>query len=152
MATAAKPSRANRRAMSLMCGLSPRFFHIEKTATIPPEPAPADDLPPLLKGFGAVPPLVTDIDLSLDDRFLYAACWGTGELRQYDVSDPRRPTLSGSVRIGGVVKRTPHTDGKPFAGGPQMIEISRDARRVYFTNSLYSTWDTQFYPDGVPGA
>jgi selenium-binding protein 1 len=127
-------------------------FHIEKTATIPPEPAPADDLPPLLKGFGAVPPLVTDIDLSLDDRFLYVACWGTGELRQYDVSDPRRPTLSGSVRIGGVVKRTSHTDDKPFAGGPQMIEISRDGRRVYFTNSLYSTWDTQFYPDGVPGA
>ncbi len=53
-------------------------FHIEKTATIPPEPAPADDLPPLLKGFGAVPPLVTDIDLSLADRFLYVACWGPG--------------------------------------------------------------------------
>ena len=39
-------------------------FHIEKTATIPPEPAPKDQLPPLLAGFGAVPPLVTDIDLS----------------------------------------------------------------------------------------
>jgi methanethiol oxidase len=77
---------------------------------------------------------------------------GTGELRQYDVSDPRKPTLAGSVRIGGIAKRTPHLDGKPFAGGPQMIEISRDGRRVYFTNSLYSTWDTQFYPDGVPGA
>ena len=38
-------------------------FHIEKTATIPPEPAAKDDLPPLLQGFGAVPPLVTDIDL-----------------------------------------------------------------------------------------
>ena len=34
-------------------------FHIEKTATIPPEPAPKDQLPPLLQGFGAVPPLVT---------------------------------------------------------------------------------------------
>jgi methanethiol oxidase len=22
---------------------------------------------------------------------------------------------------------------------------------VYFTNSLYSTWDDQFYPEGVPG-
>ena len=43
------------------------------------------------KGFGAVPPLVTDIDLSLDDRFLYVACWGTGELRQYDVTDPMKP-------------------------------------------------------------
>ncbi len=124
-------------------------FHIEKTATIPPEPASADDLPPLLKGFGAVPPLVTDIDLSLDDRFLYVACWGTGELRQYDVSNPRKPTLAGSVRIGGVTKRTPHVDGRPFAGGPQMIEISRDGRRVYFTNSLYASWDDIFYPDGV---
>ena len=28
------------------------------------------------------------VDLSLDDRFLYVACWGTGELRQYDVTDP----------------------------------------------------------------
>jgi methanethiol oxidase len=33
-----------------------------------------------------------------------------------------------------------------------MVEISRDGRRVYWTNSLYSTWDSQFYPDGVPGA
>ena len=32
-----------------------------------------------------------------------------------------------------------------------MIEISRDGRRVHFTNSLYSTWDDQFYPAGVPG-
>ena len=33
-----------------------------------------------------------------------------------------------------------------------MVEISRDGTRVYWTNSLYSTWDNQFYPDGVPGA
>jgi methanethiol oxidase len=44
-------------------------FHCQKTATIPPEPAKKDQLPPLLQGFEAVPPLVTDIDLSLDDRF-----------------------------------------------------------------------------------
>ena len=42
--------------------------------------------------------------------------------------------------------------GKVYAGGPQMVEISRDGKRVYWTNSLYSTWDNQFYPDGVPGA
>jgi selenium-binding protein 1 len=33
-----------------------------------------------------------------------------------------------------------------------MVEISRDGKRVYWTNSLYSTWDDQFYPDGVPSA
>jgi selenium-binding protein 1 len=30
-----------------------------------------------------------------------------------------------------------------------MVEVSRDGRRVYFTNSLYGSWDDQFYPDGV---
>ena len=127
-------------------------FHIEKTATIPPEPAPKDQLPPLLQGFGAVPPLVTDIDLSMDDRFLYVACWGTGEMRQYDVTEPRKPKLAGSVHVGGIARRTAHPSGKVYAGGPQMVEISRDGKRVYWTNSLYSTWDNQFYPDGVPGA
>ena len=33
-----------------------------------------------------------------------------------------------------------------------MVEISRDGKRVYWTNSLYSTWDDQFYPEGIPGA
>ena len=37
----------------------------------------------------------------------------------------------------------------PLAGGPQMVEVSRDRKRVYFTNSLYGAWDDQFYPDGV---
>ena len=126
-------------------------FEIKKTATIPAEPADADKLPPLLKGFGAVPPLISDIDLSLDDRFLYVACWGTGELRQYDVTDPMKPAQVGSVRVGGIAQHAPHPNGKPFGGGPQMTEISRDGKRVYFTNSLYSAWDPQFYPDGVPG-
>lgn len=125
-------------------------FHIEKTAVIPPEPADASLLPPLLQGFGAVPPLISDIDLSLDDRFLYVACWGTGELRQYDVTDPMKPVLTGSVHVGGIARRTPHPSGKAFAGGPQMTEISRDGQRVYFTNSLYSSWDQQFYPGGMP--
>ncbi len=127
-------------------------FQAKKAATIPAEPADPAVLPDLLKGFGAVPPLVTDIDLSLDDKYLYVSCWGTGELRQYDVSDPMNPKFSGSVHIGGIVRRTDHPSGRPFRGGPQMIEISRNGRHVYWTNSLYSTWDNQFYPEGVPAA
>jgi selenium-binding protein 1 len=126
-------------------------FAIEKTATIPPEPADKSLLPPLLQGFGAVPPLITDIDLSLDDRFLYVACWGTGELKQYDVSDPMKPKQSGSVRIGGIAQRAKHPNGRAFPGGPQMTEISRDGKRVYFSNGLYSSWDRQFYPAGLAG-
>ncbi len=127
-------------------------FRARKAATIPPEPAAKEDLPPLLQGFEAVPPRVTDIDLSLDDRFLYVSCWGTGEMRQYDVTDPMKPELVGSVHVGGVTRRTPHPNGQEFIGGPQMVEISRDGRRVYWTNSLYSTWADQFYPDGCPAA
>src|SRR5262249_3608533 len=122
-----------------------------KVISIPAEPAPAEQLPPLLAGFGAVPPLVTDIDLSVDDRFLYVSCWGTGELKQYDVSDPFHPREVGSVRIGGVVGRVPHParPDTPLRGGPQMVEVSRDGRRVYASNSLYGAWDEQFYPEGV---
>ncbi|MGH1570696.1 selenium-binding protein SBP56-related protein [Methylobacterium sp. P31] len=127
-------------------------FHCKKTASISPEPADKEDLPPLLQGFGAVPPLVTDIDLSLDDRFLYVSCWGTGELRQYDVTDPMNPKLSGSIQIGGIKPKAKQSPRHELRGGPQMIEISRDGKRVYFTNSLYSTWDDQFYPGGVPAA
>ena len=125
---------------------------MDKVITIPPVPAQEEDLPPALKPFGAVPPLVSDIDLSLDDRFLYVSCWGTGELLQYDVSDPLNPKLAGKVAIGGVVNKTPHPKSEgPLLGGPQMVEISRDGKRVYFTNSLYSSWDDQFYPDKMGG-
>lgn len=126
-------------------------WSVRKVIEIPAEPADPNQLPPLLKGFKAVPPLLTDIDLSLDDRFLYASCWGTGEMRQYDVSDPENPKLVGSIHIGGITRRTPHPKDSKGAlnGGPQMVEISRDGRRIYFTNSLYRSWDEQFYPDGI---
>jgi methanethiol oxidase len=126
---------------------------VRKVIDIPAEPADPEHLPPLLKGFGAVPPLVTDLNLSLDDRFLYVSCWGTGEMIQYDVSDPFHPRRTGSIRVGGIVRRTPHPSrpDEPLNGGPQMVEVSRDGRRIYFTNSLYSPWDAQFYPDGIRG-
>ena len=108
-------------------------------------------LPPLLQGFGAVPPLVTDINLSLDDKFLYVSCWGTGEFQQYDVSDPFNPKLTGSVHLGGIVRKAAHPKSGELNGGPQMVEVSRDGRRIYLTNSLYASWDEQFYPAGIRG-
>ena len=126
-------------------------WSIKKTITIPAVPADPAKLPPLFKGFKAAPPLVTDINLSLDDKFLYVSCWGTGELKQYDVSKPLEPREVGSVRIGGMVNRTPHPKSGPLTGGPQMVELSRDGKRVYLTSSLYASWDAQVYPDGVSG-
>ena len=126
-------------------------FAVTKVIDIPAEPAKAEDLPPALQPFGAVPPLVTDINLSVDDKWLYVSAWGTGELFQYDVSDPFHPRLTASVRLGGIAGRTPHPadPAVPLTGGPQMVEVSRDGRRVYLTNSLYGSWDDQFYPGGI---
>ncbi len=128
-------------------------FSAQKVISIPPEPADSADLPDALKPFGAVPPLVSDIVLSLDDRFLFVSCWGTGELKAFDVSDPFHPKETGSIRIGGIVDRAAHPvdPARRLNGGPQMVEASRDCKRLYFTNGLYNTWDDQFYPDGIEG-
>jgi selenium-binding protein 1 len=119
-----------------------------KVITIPAEPADPAVLPPALQPFGAVPPLITDIDLTVDDRWLYVSCWGTGELKQYDVTDLFHPRETASIRLGGIVTRQPHpaAPGQPLGGGPQMVELSRDGKRVYVTNSLYAAWDEVFLP------
>ena len=41
----------------------------------------------------------------------------------------------------------PSDAGRELNGGPQMLQLSLDGRRLYVTNSLYSTWDNQFYPE-----
>lgn len=41
---------------------------------------------------------ITDILISLDDRFLYFSNWLHGDVRQYDISDTRKPKLVGQVR------------------------------------------------------
>jgi selenium-binding protein 1 len=128
-------------------------WKIRKVIEIPAEAADPDLLPTLLKGFRAVPAFITDINLSLDDRYLYVSCFGTGELRQYDVSDPFNPVLKSTVQLGGIARRKAHPNNPdlPLNGAPQMVEISRDGKRVYVTNSLYRAWDDQFYPDGIRG-
>ncbi len=94
-----------------------------------------------------VPGLITDLVLSLDDRYLYFSNWLHGDIRQYDVSDPAHPRLTGQVWLGGVLGKGRSLGGKKLGGGPQMLQLSLDGKRLYVTNSLYSPWDNQFYPD-----
>ncbi|NXW09005.1 SBP1 oxidase, partial [Fregetta grallaria] len=113
-----------------------------------------------------MPGLITDILISLDDRFLYFSNWLHGDIRQYDISNTRKPKLVGQVFLGGsITKGGPVTvvedkelqcqpepfviKGKRVPGGPQMIQLSLDGKRLYVTSSLYSGWDKQFYPDLV---
>jgi methanethiol oxidase len=93
-----------------------------------------------------VPGLITDLVLSMDDRYLYFSNWLHGDLRQYDVSDSSRPKLTGQLWLGGVLGRSDKFRGRDFVGGPQMLQLSLDGRRLYVTSSLYSSWDNQFYP------
>ena len=101
---------------------------------------------------GGVPGLITDLVLSLDDKDLFFSDWLHGDVRHYDVSDPTNPQLKSQVWLGGLLGREgghPKAPG-PLNGGPQMIQNSLDGDRVYVTNSLFSTWDNQFYP-GIKG-
>jgi len=94
-----------------------------------------------------VPGLITDLVLSMDDRFLYFSNWLHGDLRQYEVSDPAHPKLTGQLWLGGLLGKGGAVQGHKLQGGPQMLQLSLDGKRLYVTNSLLSSWDNQFYPD-----
>ena len=73
--------------------------------------------------------------------------WLHGDMRQYDITDPHNPKLTGQIWMGGLLGRAPEVNGVEVAGGPQMFQLSLDGRRLYVTTSLFSTWDNQFYPE-----
>ena len=94
-----------------------------------------------------VPGLISDLVVSLDDRWLYFSNWLHGDVRQYDIRDPAKPKLTGQVWVGGVIGKAPKIRGKQPPGGPQMLQLSLDGKRLYVTDSLVSSWDNQFYPN-----
>lgn len=110
--------------------------------------------------------MMTDILMSLDDRFLYFSNWLHGDVRQYDISNPAEPKLTGQVFLGGVLLNDSKVKvvedlelleqpspvivkGRRLEGGPQMLQLSLDGKRLYVSSSLFSPWDLQFYPDMV---
>jgi selenium-binding protein 1 len=94
-----------------------------------------------------VPSLITDLLISMDDRYLYLANWLHGDVRQYDISDPAHPQIKGQVWVGGVLGKGANGGGRKLVGGPNMLQLSLDGKRLYVTSSLLSSWDNQFYPD-----
>ena len=83
-----------------------------------------------------VPGLITDQLISMDDRYLYFSNWLHGDIRQYDISDPAKPRLAGQVWCGGVIGKEAKLGSRTLAGGPQMLQLSLDGKRLYVTNSL----------------
>jgi selenium-binding protein 1 len=115
-------------------------WKVEKVIEVEPaKNVPGWDIP--------VPGLITDLVLSMDDKYLYFSNWLHGDIRQYDVSNPAKPKLVGQVWLGGLLGKGRTLNGKKLDGGPQMLQISLDGKRLYVTNSLFSSWDNQFYPN-----
>merc|ERR1719411_728544 len=98
----------------------------------------------------SMPSLVTDVLISMDDKYLYFSNWLHGDIRQYDITDTRNPKLTGQVFFGGsIVKegsvkvtedqelsvqpqtRFAKNGTKKIEGAPQMIQLSLDGRRLY---------------------
>jgi len=94
-----------------------------------------------------VPPLITDILVSMDDRYLFGSNWLHGEVWMYDISDPANPRRADSLSIGGYFGDRQQLNGRDIVAGPQMLQLSLDGERLYWTTSLFSSWDNQFFPE-----
>ncbi|XP_010906171.1 selenium-binding protein 1 [Elaeis guineensis] len=147
------------------CALSSNMVRFFKTADGTWNHEVVISVPPLkVKNWilPEMPGLITDFLISLDDRFLYFVNWLHGDVRQYNIEDPAKPVLSGQVWVGGLLQKgsdvvyvtedgkelqfdVPPIKGNRLRGGPQMIQLSLDGKRLYVTNSLFSAWDRQFY-------
>lgn len=83
-----------------------------------------------------------DLRQSPDDKFLYLSCFVGSEIQAWDISDPENIKLHDTIQ--GVVQ-------------PNMMHVTYDGRRLYFTNSAISSIDysprysmqlVQIGPDG----
>ena len=81
--------------------------------------------------------LVTDIQVSGDDRYLYLTNWSHGEVRQYDITNPSIPRLSALITLGGTI----------YAGGGVEAE-SEQPRERYIKMICGSPHQLRLSPDG----
>lgn len=89
--------------------LSSNVIHFTKAANGEGWAASAVIKQPWLKVEGWIlpelPPLITDILISLDDKYLYYSNWLRGDIVQYDISEPANPKFVSRIWLGGVVRK-----------------------------------------------
>ncbi|XP_065220851.1 methanethiol oxidase [Planococcus citri] len=112
------------------------------------------------------PGLITDILISMDDKYLYFSNWLHGDIRQYDITDPKSPKLVGQIFLGGKLQKDSnlklledpenhglhdpvYVKGRRLHAAPQMFQLSLDGKRMYVTTSLFSPWDEAIYPESL---
>ena len=75
------------------------------------------DIPPKKVEGWAMPVMhgtMTDIIISMDDKYLYVSNWVHGDVRQYDITDSANPKLVGQIFLGGSI----------IKGGP--VKVTED--------------------------
>lgn len=60
----------------------------------------------------------------MDDKYMYFSNWVHGDIRQYDITDPASPKLTGQVWIGGSI----------FKNGPAKVLVDSELK-VCFINT-----------------
>jgi len=164
------PKKVEGWILPLMSGITRIIFFLIKSRTYQTESFSNNTLHLCLsvhvdeEPFFAFSGMITDILLSLDDKYLYLSNWLHGDVRQYDISDTRNPKLTGQVFLGGSILSDSqvrviedeetnsqpdpvYVKGRRLHGAPQMLQLSLDGRRLYVTTAIFKPWDKQFYPD-----
>lgn len=62
---------------------------------------------------------ITDILISLDDKYLYFSNWLHGDVRQYDITDTAHPKLVGQLFVGGSIQK----GGKVIVVGDEKVNV-----------------------------
>uniref|UniRef100_A0A8R1I7R9 Selenium-binding protein n=1 Tax=Caenorhabditis japonica TaxID=281687 RepID=A0A8R1I7R9_CAEJA len=116
-----------------------------------------------------MPALLTDMIISMDDRWMYVCGFLHGIVWRFDIQDPFRVSLKDKINLGGIFESFPEVRikssnamedrwwlppetrslprGTKFRGGPALMQLSKDGCRLYVCNSFYKAWDAQFYPE-----
>lgn len=68
---------------------------------------------------------ITDILISLDDKYLYFSNWLHGDVRQYDITNTSKPRLVGQIYLGGLLLKD----------GP--LTVIKDSELKVFILELY---------------
>merc|ERR1719483_1565320 len=86
----------------------------------------------------------------MDDKNLYFSNWLHGDIRQYNITNTRKPKLTGQLFFGGSIQEggsvtvtkdqelsvqpgVRYAKRKRIEGAPQMLQLSLDGKRLYVT-------------------
>ncbi len=119
------------------CALNAKLFRFfrkddgswdaEKVVDIPPKKVEGWALPDM-------PGVMTDILISMDDKYVYFSNWAHGDIRQYDITDTSKPKLVGQCFLGGSIVK----------GGP--VKVTEDKELdVNFYNQFEISPDKYLY-------